>query len=111
MWAPADVALPVWLWAASSSVERSTEELPSHTHGATASTEGNHTHPLMEYAGISATMTNNHIQTSTNTNYTGPEAGYNGAHNHTINIFYTGGSQPHNNLPPHEVICRWKRMT
>lgn len=54
-------------------------------------------------------MTNNHIQTSTNTGYTGPEAGYNGAHSHTISIWGTGGNATHENRPPYETVQRWKR--
>ena len=87
----------------------STEELPSHTHYATTSTEGNHAHEVMEYAGKNTTITNNHLSTSTNSGYTGGITGYNGAHTHTIYVYDTGGNVAHENRPPYQGVNRWHR--
>lgn len=83
----------------------STEELASHGHGVSCSTDGNHSHGYWDNAGGDG-----------HSSYDGSAAWdaltqttTAGAHSHTISIANTGGNVRHENRPPYQVINRWKR--
>lgn len=65
-------------------------EMPSHNHGLSGGTASN---------GGSAYNVLLYMKTSDWANHTG------------INMGYTGGSQPHNNMPPYHIVNIWKRIS
>ncbi|WP_044504642.1 phage baseplate protein [Megasphaera massiliensis] len=82
-----------------------TNEMPSHSHGASSSTNGGHNHTLRvivdgkdENAGAGGANYWNNQTTS-----------WNGDHSHTITISNTGGNGNHENRPPYAVVNRWRR--
>ncbi|WP_296819707.1 phage baseplate protein [uncultured Megasphaera sp.] len=83
----------------------STDELASHGHGASVSTNGQHNHSFWSIAqgqDQNAGDGGNNYWTSINTSD-------NGNHTHSITIANTGGNARHENRPPYQVINRWKR--
>lgn len=90
-------------WLANSSV--ATEELASHSHGASCSTDGNHSHGYWYNDGGDGHSSYNGTASWDTLNQTT----INGAHSHTIYIASTGGNVSHENRPPYQVINRWKR--
>jgi microcystin-dependent protein len=119
-----------------SEVTLTVDQMPSHSHSASADTQGNHTH------SASADSQGNHAhnmdtwihtgsgsganvsrlyQTTTSENpgvYTTNSAGAhshnisvvaNGAHSHNISIGNNGSSQAHENMPPYIVAYCWCR--
>lgn len=90
-------------WFASSSV--ATDELAVHSHGASCSTVGNHSHTY------SVTTNNGDGQSAGWAGHDGSAwpTSASGSHTHTISINATGGNQRHENRPPYTVINRWKR--
>lgn len=84
----------------------STEELASHYHGASCSTDGDHAHTVKNVItggsdqNAGAGGDNYWADRTTSTN---------GAHSHTITIASTGSNQAHENRMPYTVINRWKR--
>ena len=84
-------------------------ELPEHSHIASISTTGNHTHTLNvvddersagNYAAGGASFQNGTATTNSS-----------GNHTHTIVINNTGLSQAHNNLQPYISIYIWERIS
>lgn len=82
-----------------------TEELASHSHNATCSTNGDHNHTFWsvtqgadQNAGEGGSNYWSNRPTSTA-----------GNHTHTVNIGSTGGNQRHENRMPYIVVNRWKR--
>ena len=91
----------------SSSVERTTDELPSHKHSASNNTIGNHQHQtnvFTEYGGKHGGGATQNNATETN-----QVSGFAGDHSHTVSIGSTGGSKKHENRLPYEAVNRWKR--
>lgn len=83
----------------------SIDELTKHSHIASCSTEGLHSHTF-------TAMTpgdNNREGGSWDGSFKNGKTGENGAHSHTITVGETGNSQPHENRMPYIVINRWKR--
>ena len=82
-----------------------TEELASHKHGASCSTNGDHAHTVW---GIISGDDQNAGAGSDNYwgNKTTSTAGN---HSHTITIAPTGNNVPHENRMPYVVVNRWKR--
>ena len=86
-----------------------TDELSEHSHTASASTAGAHTHTAPTYLNggndhyndISCSYTKDRKGTTT--------VNSGGAHTHSITIGKTGGNQPHNNLPPSIASYGWRR--
>ena len=83
----------------------STEELASHSHGSSCSTDGNHSHGYWYNDGGDGHSSYNGTASWDALNQTTT----NGAHSHTIYIASTGGNVSHENRPPYQVINRWKR--
>lgn len=93
----------------------STGEMPSHSHGASCSTNGNHQH------GTWGEDSNSPLgYYDSNRSYVGSNGGkdngnplfnttINGNHSHTVTIASTGGSGYHENRMPYVVVNRWKR--
>lgn len=90
-------------------------ELPSHNH--TTSSSGNHNHGT-GWGENSGTANAPHGLYSSGNNKVGCAdtdwdnnewaTTTNGAHTHTVG--YSGGGQPHNNLPPYRAVNMWKRV-
>ena len=79
-------------------------ELPKHSHQATISTDGEHSHTFNLYSdGGNPGM---HRNMSANMGYTCPAAGL---HSHTLTIGDTGNGTAHNNMQPWIAIYMWKR--
>lgn len=83
----------------------STDELAVHSHGASCSTDGNHSHTY------SVSTNNGDGQSAGWSGHAGGgwPTSASGSHTHTISINETGGNQRHENRPPYTVINRWKR--
>ena len=83
----------------------STDELASHGHGVSCSTDGNHSHGYWYNDGGDGHSSYNGTASWDCLNQTTT----NGAHSHTISIANTGGNVRHENRPPYQVVNRWKR--
>ena len=83
-----------------------TDESPSHSHTASVSTDGAHTHRL-PVSGSGGGLGLRLIDTNGNSSdwYTDS----NGSHSHTVTISSVGGNGSHENRQPYLVINRWKR--
>lgn len=83
----------------------SVDELTKHSHIASCSTEGIHSHTFnaMTMGG------NNRGGGSWNGSFKDNKTSEDGAHSHTITVEAAGNSQPHENRMPYEVVNRWKR--
>lgn len=87
----------------SNTVTLTETQIPSHTHTASLSTDGQHTHdlvyPVPGYNGGSDDdnrLTNTDNISSVDIDETEPA----GDHTHTVTVDATGGGQSHNNIPP-----------
>lgn len=95
-----------------------TEELPSHTHGASINTT-NLTGTIYQSKGAEQTSVSGIVSLKTNTTGTGghgeshndtqPTYTINASHAHTVTVQNTGANSGHENRPPYEAVCRWKR--
>ncbi len=94
-------------------------EMPSHNHGASSSSAGNHRHDLWYMRTGSGNGTGiPWSQSSTGVGHDPRGCEYDGSHSHTIYVGSTGGSQAHdhgattytNNEPPYLAVCIWKRV-
>ncbi|WP_288879019.1 phage baseplate protein [uncultured Megasphaera sp.] len=81
-----------------------TNELASHGHGASASTDS-HTHTAWTVIGGSDFLGGH----SGNNGKWGNTTTSQNSHSHSINISATGGNGYHENRPPYVVVNRWKR--
>ena len=81
-----------------------TNELASHVHGASASTDS-HTHTAWTVIGGSDFLGGH----SGNNGKWGNTTTSQNSHSHSINISATGGNGYHENRPPYVVVNRWKR--
>ena len=82
-----------------------TGELAAHSHGASCSTDGAHSHTVR---AITQGADQN-AGDGGNNYWSDKETSTNGAHSHTITISNAGGNQAHENRMPYTVINRWKR--
>ena len=85
-------------------------ELPTHSHTATISINGEHNHTALG-CNSSAGPNNGHfgeIGNKTDGSYANTE--YAGNHSHTISINNIGGNNSHNNMPPYIAYYIWKRI-
>ena len=81
------------------------EEIPPHSHSASCSTNGNHSHTYWGHSGSSGKSSYNGTANWDNLANTSN----NGGHSHTITIGNTGGNQAHENRQPYQAVARWKR--
>lgn len=81
-----------------------TNEIPSHGHGASASTDS-HAHTAWTVIGGSDFLGGH----SNNNGKWGNTTTSQNSHSHSINISATGGNGYHENRPPYVVVNRWKR--
>lgn len=84
-----------------------TEELASHGHSGSTSTNGDHSHTVTTFNGFGKINGNSYdgycIGSTDRTTSTA------GNHQHSLNIDNTGGDQPHNNIPPVIASYGWRR--
>lgn len=87
------------------SVTLTKDNIPEHSHTASETEAGNHTHTLTTFFGSGTDHYNNvscsytdHIQGTATVDSSGN-------HTHNITIGNTGGGRPHNNMPPYYVLA------
>ena len=87
------------------SVTLTEQNIPAHSHSASVSSAGKHTHTAKTYFDSGNDHFNNF--SCSYTKYTKGTATVNpsGEHTHDITIGNTGGNQPHNNMPPYYVLA------
>ena len=100
------------------------DEMPSHDHSAISSSNGDHNHSLVSITGTDdlnfINGTNEFLIQNSDTTMGWPQSvntslkygstGNAGSHSHSLTVNSTGGSQPHNNMPPYLTINVWKRV-
>ncbi|WP_307978755.1 phage tail protein [uncultured Acidaminococcus sp.] len=82
------------------------DEMPSHSHSASCSTDGNHAHTF--YLAVDGSPDNGKKGANTGHASTGTTS-YAGNHSHTITISSTGGNGSHENRQPYVVVNFWRR--
>ncbi|WP_427113004.1 phage baseplate protein [Megasphaera sueciensis] len=90
-------------------------EMPSHRHGASADSQGQHTHSITytknnspAYHGAGSNV--GHLGgNGQQWNWSDINTNAAGLHSHNITINSTGDGQAHNNMPPYIVAYCWKR--
>ena len=80
-------------------------ELPQHSHQATISTNGEHTHTAGVLGPIDGHVGNNYQKYHCSNGETGSA----GSHSHTIEISNTGAGNLHNNMQPFLAVFMWHR--
>lgn len=84
------------------------DEMPSHGHSASVSTNGNHSHTAYgTKIGYNRTGWSRHA--GTEYSYGDSTTSTNGAHSHTVTIGATGGNGSHENRQPYTVVNFWRR--
>jgi microcystin-dependent protein len=85
-------------------------EMPSHSHGGSTTTDGNHEHSMRSAAGACGTISVGPSQIrldgNCNSNYDNSTTGnmdFGGSHSHSINA--EGGGTAHENRPPYYVLA------
>lgn len=91
-------------------------EIPSHTHGfsATTSSNGEHGHGLKAVYRYDISG-NGYALVENNTTISGAKptsTGTSGTHNHSVSgtTGATGSSKAHNNMPPYEVVYMYRKI-
>lgn len=84
----------------------STDELASHGHDASCSTNGDHAHTV---SSVITSGSDQNAGAGGDNYWADRTTSTNGAHSHTITIASTGSNQAHENRMPYTVINRWKR--
>ena len=84
-------------------VTLTTVQMPSHTHSGSTNTAGEHSHRFLvrNGEGRGGDVASSYATVGYD-NYPWPLSA--GAHSHTINLNYTGGSQAHENRPPYYAV-------
>lgn len=90
-------------------VTLTTEQIPSHTHTATAASDGAHDHTGARRntdwkTETRSTQNNGNIADDTSTTTSTA-----GAHTHKLTINSAGGGAAHNNMPPYATYYCWER--
>lgn len=84
----------------------STEEMPNHSHVISIASAGNHRHKINSRSKEAAAADTPGGGWDTPGSY---YTEYDGTHTHVATASATGNNVKHNNMPPYEVIYRWKR--
>lgn len=86
-----------------------TDEMPGHSHTASETEAGSHTHTITTFFDSGNDHYNN--VSCSYTEYSKGTATVNasGSHSHNITIGNTGGNQPHSTLPPSIACYGWRR--
>lgn len=92
----------------------SADEMPSHSHSASSSTNGAHYHgcfgdEIKNPYGIYDAATNHAGSSGADWNNPTGRTSTDGNHSHTITIGATGGNVPHENRQPYKVVAKWLR--
>lgn len=92
----------------------SADEMPSHGHSASCSTDGAHYHGCFgdngkNPYGIYDSAENHAGSSSADWNNPTGRTSTDGNHSHTITIGATGGNVPHENRQPYKVVAKWLR--
>lgn len=90
------------------------DEMPSHAHKTTVSTNGGHSHQIG--TDKDATYTTNGgcwsvHNSSYGASYLNGYTSTEGNHTHTVNLQSSGGGQEHNNMPPYFAVHVWQRVS
>lgn len=92
-----------------------TDELAKHTHVASISSNGAHTHDISRNMDLIHTDVGEHGDSyDTVSDYDGVKpfkTSSAGSHTHTVTINNTGGNLAHENRMPYQAINRWKRVS
>jgi microcystin-dependent protein len=80
-------------------------EIPSHSHAASCSTDGAHTHIYSKGQYVNNGQGGTGYGVWAATPYVDTATSSSGAHSHTITIGSTGGGQPHENRPPYYALA------
>ncbi len=83
-------------------------EFPKHNHVVTLEDAGSHSHTIGtdKDAYISSSNTGWSVHgASSGSEYMNGSTNYSGDHTHIATVSYSGGSSPHNNMPPYYALC------
>ena len=91
----------------------SANEMPSHSHSASVSDNGAHTHQIGTdkdtFYSTSGQCWSVH-NSSSGAAYMNGTTSSAGRHSHTVTIGNTGEGQAHNNMPPYLTVYIWERV-
>lgn len=86
-----------------------TDEMPGHSHTASETEAGSHTHTITTFFDGGKDRYNNVSCSYTDHNKGTATVNASGSHSHNITIGNTGGNQPHSTLPPSIACYGWRR--
>lgn len=87
------------------SVTLTQQTIPAHSHTASETEAGSHTHTITTFFDGGNDHFNNVSCSYTEYSKGTATVDSSGAHTHDITIDNTGGGQPHNNMPPYYVLA------